>query len=60
MALVKLHLDYPLHFLENLKYKFTDWGQINVYDTFIFHNIEVPQFAVVRCPPVAPDRAAQK
>lgn len=44
LALVKLHLDYPLHFLENLTYKFTDWGQINMYDTFVFHNIELPSF----------------
>lgn len=47
LALVKLQQDYPLHFLETLTYKFTDWGQINMYDTFVFHNIEVPSFKSV-------------
>lgn len=44
LALVKLHADYPLHFLKGMNRRFTDWGQMNVYDTLVFHNLEIPAF----------------
>ncbi|MFN2394149.1 MAG: HEAT repeat domain-containing protein [Bacteroidales bacterium] len=44
VALVKLSDENPLGFLENLKYTLSDWEMINIYDTLIYHQINIESF----------------
>ncbi len=44
VALVKLSDENPLGFLDNLKYTLSDWEMINIYDTLIYHQINIDSF----------------
>jgi len=44
VAMVKLSDDNPLGFLNNIDYELSYWEQINIYDTLLYHQINVDSF----------------
>lgn len=44
VALVKLSENNPLGFLDNIDYELSYWEQINIYDTLLYHQIDVDSF----------------
>jgi hypothetical protein len=44
VAMVKLAEEEPLGFLDNLTYEMSDWEMINIYDTLIYHQINIDSF----------------
>ena len=44
VAMVKLSEGNPLSFLDNLTYELSYWEQINIYDTLIYHQINIDSF----------------
>ena len=44
VALVKLNDEDPLGFLDELKYKLTEWEQINILNTLSYHQINIDSF----------------
>ena len=44
VAMVKLSENAPLAFLDNMKYPLSEWEQINIYDTLIYHQINIDSF----------------
>ncbi len=44
MAMVRLNHDDPFGFLDHLEKPFTQWEQLSVYETIMFHNLSFPQF----------------
>ncbi len=44
VAMVKLSEEDPLDFLYDLKYELSEWEQINIYDTLIYHQINIESF----------------
>lgn len=44
VAMVKLSDEQPLAFLDDLTYELSDWEMINIYDTLIYHQINIDSF----------------
>ncbi|MBW6479266.1 MAG: HEAT repeat domain-containing protein [Bacteroidales bacterium] len=44
VAMVKLAEEEPLGFLDNLTYEMSEWEMINIYDTLIYHQINIDSF----------------
>jgi hypothetical protein len=44
VAMVKLSEQNPLSFLDNLDYELSYWEQINIYDTLVYHQINIDSF----------------
>lgn len=44
VAMVKLAEDNPLSFLDELNYELSYWEQINIYDTLVYHQINIDSF----------------
>jgi hypothetical protein len=44
VAMVKLSENNPLNFLTDLSYPLSYWEQINIYDTLIYHQINIDSF----------------
>jgi hypothetical protein len=44
VAMVKLSDEEPLRFLNDLTYEMSDWEMVNIYDTLIYHQINIDSF----------------
>ncbi len=44
VAMVKLSEEEPLAFLNDLTYELSDWEMINIYDTLVYHQINIDSF----------------
>jgi len=44
VAMVKLSDENPLSFLDDLTYVLSDWEMINIYDTLVYHQINIDSF----------------
>jgi hypothetical protein len=44
VAMVKLAEDNPLGFLDSFKHDMSYWEQVNIYDTLIYHQIDIESF----------------
>jgi hypothetical protein len=44
LAMVRLNIENPFGFLDQLDKSFTLWEQLTVYETIMFHNLQIPQF----------------
>jgi len=44
VAMVKLSDEEPLAFLNDLTYEMSDWEMINIYDTLVYHQINIESF----------------
>jgi hypothetical protein len=44
LAMVRLNVEDPFGFLDHLDKPFTLWEQLTIYETIMFHNLQIPQF----------------